>query len=69
VVVGPEGTKRLTAKEHSEKVKFDTSQILSNYPGNKYKQIYPLAEGESDPYEKFLKKGNEFWQIATGTYK
>ena len=58
--------KRLTVKEHCEKVRFDPTLVEKNLADNKFKLIYP-KEGK-DSYEKFQKKASQFWSMATGTF-
>ena len=63
--------KRLTALEHSQRVRFDPVQVdLRLGKSNKFKLIYPRdsAGADSDKYNKFKKKAMDIFQKATGTY-
>lgn len=61
--------KRLTAKEHSERVRFDPNLVEKKIKNNKFKLIYPKeSTGEdTDLYSKFQKKATEIWKASTGT--
>jgi tubulin polyglutamylase TTLL6/13 len=59
--------KRLTVKEHIERVRFDPKSVKALDPKNGFKLIYPTED--SDKYDKFLRKANDIWQITTGTVK
>lgn len=50
--------KRLSAKEHSDRVRFDPNQAIDKIKGNKYKLIYPKDAPGPDPalYEKMQEK-------------
>jgi len=44
----------MNVKEHNERVRFDSSLVEKQIPGNKYKLIHPKADGERDfMFEKF----------------
>ena len=62
--------KRLSAKEHSDRVRFDPNQAIEKIKGNKYKLIYPKDAPGADPalYEKMQEKATKIWKAATGTY-
>lgn len=59
--------KRLTVKEHCDRVRFDPTKVARLLPGNMFKLIYPRED--MSLYEKFQRKANEIWQITTGTLK
>lgn len=62
--------KRLTVKEHLERVKFNPHIVERMDPSNGFKLIFPRAEGEDDTkYDKYLRKAHEIWQVTTGTLK
>ena len=62
--------KRLTVKEHLERVKFNPHIVERMDPSNGFKLIFPKAEGEDDTkYDKYLRKAHEIWQVTTGTLK
>eukprot|EP00347_Sterkiella_histriomuscorum_P024455 403331059 len=64
--------KRLSVKEHVDRVRFDPSTVANLNPQNKFKLIYPKPSGTSsdnDDYEKYQRKANEIWQLTTGTMK
>lgn len=61
--------KRLSAKEHSDRVRFQAN-LVDNIAGNKYNLIFPRQASGSDPdlYLKFQKRADELWKSATGTF-
>jgi tubulin polyglutamylase TTLL6/13 len=67
--------KRLTVREHLERVRFDPGEVAKKDPGNGFRLIYPKGEGNSAAdddgwkYEKFLRKAHEIWQVTTGTVR
>lgn len=65
--------KRLTVKEHLERVRFDPSQVAKLDPSNGFRLIFPMnggSAGDDDTkYDKFLKKANDIWQVTTGTVR
>ena len=62
--------KRLTVKEHLERVKFNPHIVERMDPSNGFRLIFPRAEGEDDTkYDKYLRKAHEIWQVTTGTLK
>ena len=44
--------KRLTVKEHCERVRFDPNSVEKFLPGNGFKLIYPSSSKNSDLYIK-----------------
>ena len=62
--------KRLSAKEHSDRVRFDPNLAMQKIKGNKFKLIYPKDAPGADPelYVKLLDKATQIWKAATGTY-
>ena len=60
----------MTAKEHCEKVRFDPNLVTQRFPRNAYRLIYPKEAKGDDPelYLKILRKSNEIWKAATGTF-
>ena len=62
--------KRPTALEHSQRVRFDHTQVEAMLgSANKFKLIYPKEAPGADPdlYIKFQQKANEIWRALTGT--
>ena len=68
--------RRMTVKEHSERVRFDHHLIDSYIPGNKFKRIFPLdpgcgglaANGDEleETYAKLEKTSNTIWKKQVG---
>ena len=58
--------KRLSLREHAEKVRFDLERALKIVPN--FKPIYS-GLGKNRFHDKWLRKANDFWQMTTGTYK
>ena len=63
--------RRLTAKEHCDRVRFDHNLVKKRIPNNKYDLIYPKEAPGEDPdlYLKLYKKADEIWKMSTGTMK
>jgi tubulin polyglutamylase TTLL6/13 len=57
--------KRLTVKEHIDRVKFDPKEVSNLDKENGFRLIYPTDT--TDKYDKFLRKAHEIWQVTTGT--
>lgn len=57
--------KRPQAREHCDRVRFNTKEILHRFPDSGYRQIYPSKAPGSDPnlYEKIYKRSHELYQI------
>lgn len=60
--------KRLTVREHIDRVRFDPTQVEKLLPDNGFKLIFPRAEDDTK-YEKFQRKAHEIWQVTTGTVR
>ncbi|TNV73845.1 hypothetical protein FGO68_gene12866 [Halteria grandinella] len=60
--------KRLTVREHLDRVRFDPSTVAKNDPGNGFRLVYPTDESGSR-YDKFLRKASDIWQVTTGTVR
>ena len=62
--------KRLTAKEHSDRVRFDPNIAMQKVKDNKFKLIYPKEAPGNDPdlYIKLQERATQIWKAATGTY-
>jgi len=58
--------KRLTVREHLDRVRFDAASVAKADPGNGFRLIFPNDEGK---YDKFLKKASDIWQVTTGTVR
>lgn len=68
--------RRMTVKEHSERVRFDHYLIDSYIPNNKFKRIFPLDPGAGsyscngddldETYAKLLKTSNTIWKKQVG---
>jgi hypothetical protein len=52
------GQKRLTTKEHSDRVRFDPTTVKQKLPNNGFRLVYPKDAPGDDPmlYEKIQKK-------------
>jgi hypothetical protein len=50
--------KRMSAKEHCDRVKFDPKKVATHLPDSGFKLIYPCEE---DLYIKIQKKATEMW--------
>jgi hypothetical protein len=65
--------KRLTVREHLERVRFDPTSLSKLDPSNGFKLIFPrdpaLSDDNSYKYERFLRKANDIWQVTTGTVR
>jgi len=65
-------TRRMTVKEHCDRVKFDYHLIDQYIPGNKFKRIYPLDPGTGgsddleDVYAKLERTSNTIWKKSVG---
>jgi tubulin polyglutamylase TTLL6/13 len=61
--------KRMSAKEHCDRVKFDPSQVKSKCPNNGFRLIYPKDAPGDDPdlYIKIMRRAHQMWKLATGT--
>ena len=51
--------KRLTVKEHIERVRFDPKQVKVLDKKNRFRLIYPADDSEK--YDRFLRKAHEIW--------
>ena len=65
------GVRRMTAKEHSLRVRFDIKLIESLVPNNRFKRIYPLDAGQYAPgleefYMQLEKFSNRTWRKQAG---
>lgn len=70
-------TKRMTAQEHSVRVRFDHNLVEQYIPNNKYKRIYPLDPGKGgyaengdeleEVYQKLGKASDNIWKKQVGT--
>ena len=68
--------RRMTVKEHSERVRFDHHLIDSYIPGNKFKRIFPVDPGCAglasngdeleEIYAKLEKTSNTIWKKQVG---
>ena len=68
--------KRMTVKEHCERVRFDYNLIDQYIPGNKFKRIYPLDPGKGglaangdeleEVYSKLEKAAQTVWKKQVG---
>ena len=68
--------KRMTVKEHSERVRFDHNLIQQYIPGNRYKRIFPVDPGcggyatngdeLEDIYAKLEKCATNVWKKQVG---
>lgn len=61
------GVRRMTAKEHALRVRFDVKLIDEILPDNKFKRIFPLepgqyGEGLEEFYTKLEKFSNTAWK-------
>jgi hypothetical protein len=63
------GQKRLTAKEHSDRVRFDATTVKQKLPRNGFRLVFPRDELADDAamYERIQKKTGDNWKKATGT--
>lgn len=63
------GVKRMTAKEHCDRVRFDPTLVEKRLPENGFRLVYPKEAPGDDPalYEKITKKANDMWKKTTGT--
>ena len=52
--------KRLSVKDHNERVKFDATEVNKVLTQNKFKLIFPAAEPEPK-HERFARKAHEIW--------
>ena len=61
--------KRVSAKEHCERVRFDFKQFEQKYPNSGFKLIYPAEAPGDDPdlYLKIQAKSYDIFRSATGT--
>ena len=61
--------KRLTAKEHADRVRFDPRLVQQRLPGNGFRLIYPKEAPGDDPnlYSKIQHKADVMWRKMTGT--
>lgn len=61
--------KRMSAKEHCDKVKFDPMTVAQKLPSSGFSLIYPKDTPGDDPdlYLKIHKKAHNLWKLATGT--
>ncbi len=69
--------RRMTAKEHCDRVRFDHYLVDAYIPDNKYKRIYPLDAGQGgfaangdeleELYAKIEKTANIVWKKQVGT--
>ncbi len=57
----------MTAKEHSDRVRFDPNTVKQKFPNSGYRLIYPTTSQHSDMYLKISKRANEMWKENTGT--
>ena len=68
--------RRMTVKEHCERVRFDYNLIEQYIPGNKFKRIFPLDPGSGglatngdeleEIYAKLEKTSNTIWKKQVG---
>lgn len=62
--------KRLTVKEHLEKVRFNPHMVERMDPSNGFRLVFPRGEDEdAGKYDRYLRKAHEIWQVTTGTLK
>lgn len=67
--------KRLTVREHTDRVRFDPTQVAKLDTSNGFKLVYPrgcngsAADDDGAKYERFLRKANDIWQVTTGTVR
>ena len=69
-------SKRMTAKEHNQRVRFDHYLIEQYIPNNKFKRIFPLCPGTGgfaangddleEIYVKLEKTSNTLWKKQVG---
>jgi hypothetical protein len=52
--------KRLSAKEHSDRVRFSPNLVEEHVNNNRYSLIYP-KQGGDDLYLKFQKRAIDIW--------
>lgn len=71
--------RRMTVKEHCDRVRFDTNLIEQYIPNNKFKKIYPIDSGcggisssgddLEETYLKIEKAATHIWKLQCGMIK